>query len=92
MYTYIINFIKIQRIKWTGHVVRMNEDYTTKKIFNTEPIDTGEKGRTNLRRIDGQEKDYLILRTKIWKTLAGRRLAWKKFLEKAKPHLRLLCP
>ncbi|GFX98811.1 uncharacterized protein TNCV_1503871 [Trichonephila clavipes] len=27
----IVNLIKIQRIKWTGHVVGTNEDHTTKK-------------------------------------------------------------
>ncbi|GFW14272.1 hypothetical protein TNCV_3548611 [Trichonephila clavipes] len=27
----IINFIKIPRIKWAGHVIRMSEDRTTKK-------------------------------------------------------------
>ncbi|GFU45030.1 uncharacterized protein TNCV_4235271 [Trichonephila clavipes] len=27
----IVNFFKIQQIKWAGHVVRMNEDRTTKK-------------------------------------------------------------
>ncbi|GFX73032.1 uncharacterized protein TNCV_1704341 [Trichonephila clavipes] len=27
----IVNFIKIQRIKWAGHVITMNEDRTTKK-------------------------------------------------------------
>ncbi|GFW46902.1 uncharacterized protein TNCV_2982581 [Trichonephila clavipes] len=27
----IVNFIKMQRIKWAGHVIRMNEDRTTKK-------------------------------------------------------------
>ncbi|GFS95163.1 uncharacterized protein TNCV_2705091 [Trichonephila clavipes] len=26
----IVNFIKIQRIKWADHVIRMNEDRTTK--------------------------------------------------------------
>ncbi|GFT65982.1 uncharacterized protein TNCV_3097461 [Trichonephila clavipes] len=30
----IVNFIKIQRIKWEGHVIRMSEDRTTKKVFN----------------------------------------------------------
>lgn len=28
----IINFIKWQRMKWAGHVVRMDEDRTTKKV------------------------------------------------------------
>ncbi|GFX69954.1 uncharacterized protein TNCV_2079341 [Trichonephila clavipes] len=30
----IVNFFKIQRIKWAAHVIRRNEDRTTKKIFN----------------------------------------------------------
>ncbi|GFX32029.1 uncharacterized protein TNCV_4098801 [Trichonephila clavipes] len=33
----IINFIKMRRTKWAGHVVRMNEDRTIKKkssMFN----------------------------------------------------------
>ncbi|GFW45649.1 uncharacterized protein TNCV_3245871 [Trichonephila clavipes] len=36
----IVNFIKVQRIKWAGHVVRMDEDSTTKKIFTSQPIGT----------------------------------------------------
>ncbi|GFU26017.1 uncharacterized protein TNCV_5105021 [Trichonephila clavipes] len=36
----IVNFVKIQRIKWEGHVSRMNQDRTTKKGFNTQPIGT----------------------------------------------------
>ncbi|GFX27722.1 uncharacterized protein TNCV_3662091 [Trichonephila clavipes] len=52
----IVNFIKIQRIKWAGHVVRMDENRTTKKVFNAQPIRTQRKGRPNLRWIDGLEK------------------------------------
>ncbi|GFT51396.1 hypothetical protein TNCV_4955081 [Trichonephila clavipes] len=45
----------------------------------------------NLRWIDGPEKDLLVLRTTNWRTLAGRRLAWKRLLEKAKAHPGLSC-
>ncbi|GFX96086.1 uncharacterized protein TNCV_2289761 [Trichonephila clavipes] len=45
----IVHFIKIQRIKWEGHVVRMNEDCTTKQVFNAQPIGTQRKGKPNLR-------------------------------------------
>ncbi|GFT13942.1 uncharacterized protein TNCV_2615801 [Trichonephila clavipes] len=69
----IVNFLKIQRIKWAGHVVRMNENCTTKKVFNPQLIGTRRKGRSNLRRIDGLEKDLLVSRTKNWRTLAGRK-------------------
>ncbi|GFW10988.1 hypothetical protein TNCV_4459631 [Trichonephila clavipes] len=65
----------------------MDEDHTTKKIFNAQPIDPWGKGRSNLRWIDGLEKDLLILRIKNWRTQAGRRLARKRLLEKANPGL-----
>ncbi|GFV24582.1 uncharacterized protein TNCV_1914441 [Trichonephila clavipes] len=56
----IVDFIKIQRIKWAGHVIRMSEDDTTKKVFNAQPIGTRRKGRPNLTWIDGLEKDLLF--------------------------------
>ncbi|GFW64123.1 uncharacterized protein TNCV_708281 [Trichonephila clavipes] len=64
----------------------MEEDHTTKKFFNAQLIDIRRKGRSNLRWIDGLEKDLLVFRTKNWRTLAGRRLAWKRLLEKSKTH------
>ncbi|GFW64122.1 uncharacterized protein TNCV_708271 [Trichonephila clavipes] len=64
----------------------MEEDHTTKKFFNAQLIDIRRKGRSNLRWIDSLEKDLLVFRTKNWRTLAGRRLAWKRLLEKSKTH------
>ncbi|GFW09633.1 uncharacterized protein TNCV_3997391 [Trichonephila clavipes] len=85
----IVNFIKLPRIKWAGRVIKMNEDRTTEKVFNVQPIGTRRKGRPNLKWIDGLAKDLLILKTENWRTLAGRRLVWKRLLEKVKSHLRL---
>ncbi|GFX95670.1 uncharacterized protein TNCV_4885961 [Trichonephila clavipes] len=82
----IVNFIKLQRIKWAGHVVRMDENRTTKQVFNAQTIGTQRKVRANLRWIDDLEKDLLVLRTKNWRILARRRLAWKRLVEKAKTH------
>ncbi|GFT38117.1 uncharacterized protein TNCV_4103431 [Trichonephila clavipes] len=76
----IANFIKIQRIKREGHVIRMNEDRTTKKVFNAQPIGSRRKARPNLRWIVGLEKDLLVLRTRYWQTVVGRRLAWERLL------------
>ncbi|GFW95503.1 uncharacterized protein TNCV_1722041 [Trichonephila clavipes] len=84
----IVNFIKIQRIKWAGYVVRMDEDRTTKKVFNVHPIGPRRKGRPYLKWIDGFEKGLLVLRTRNWRTLAGRRLArGKDFLRMPSPTL-----
>ncbi|GFY12286.1 transposable element Tcb2 transposase [Trichonephila clavipes] len=69
---------------------RMDENCTTKKVFNAQPIGTRRKGRPSLRWIDGLEKDFLVLRTKNWRTLAGRMLACgKDFLRR--PRLTLDC-
>ncbi|GFT56062.1 uncharacterized protein TNCV_76071 [Trichonephila clavipes] len=69
-----------------SHLVRMNEDRTTKKVFNAQQIVTRRKGRPNLKWIDDLERYLLVLRTKNWRTLAGIKLARKKLLEKAKAH------
>ncbi|GFU01097.1 uncharacterized protein TNCV_1817011 [Trichonephila clavipes] len=82
----VVNFIKIQRIKWAGHVVRMDEDRTTENVFNVQPNGTRRMGKPNLRHIDGLEKVVLVLRTINLRTRAGIRLAWKRLFEKAKTH------
>ncbi|GFU29971.1 uncharacterized protein TNCV_552581 [Trichonephila clavipes] len=74
----IVNFIKIQRIKWAGHVIRMNEDHTTKKVFNIQPIGTRRKGRPNLRWIDDLEKDLLVLKTRNWENTGRKKAGLKK--------------
>ncbi|GFX70680.1 uncharacterized protein TNCV_3307281 [Trichonephila clavipes] len=73
----------MHRIQWVGHVVRMNEDRTTKKVFNVQPSGIRIKDSSNLKWIDGLQKN-LVLRTKNWRTLTGRRLTWKRLLEKTK--------
>ncbi|GFW05751.1 uncharacterized protein TNCV_4627601 [Trichonephila clavipes] len=70
----------------------MNENRTTKKDFNGKPIGTRRKGSPNFRWIDGLENCLLLLRTKNWRTLARRRMAWKRLLEKAKSHPGLSSP
>ncbi|GFX76173.1 uncharacterized protein TNCV_2144771 [Trichonephila clavipes] len=78
----IVNFIKTQQIKWAGNDVRMDKNRTTKS-FQCPTNWLTKKGQAK-SWIDSLEKDLLVLRTKKWTTLA-RRLAWKRFTEKAKP-------
>jgi len=44
----IINYIKVKRLEWAGHLVRMNSDRTVKKIFNTKPDGARSVGRPKL--------------------------------------------
>ncbi|GFW57764.1 hypothetical protein TNCV_2926831 [Trichonephila clavipes] len=68
----------------------MDEDRTTKKFFNAQAIGTRRNGGPNLRWIDGQDKGILVLRTKNWRTLAERRLAWNRLSENVKARPRIL--
>ncbi|GFV50795.1 uncharacterized protein TNCV_4237501 [Trichonephila clavipes] len=49
-YSDIVNFINNQRFKRAGYVVRLNEDHTTKRVFNVQPM--GNEERTG-RILDG---------------------------------------
>jgi hypothetical protein len=41
----IINHIKAQRLSWFGHVQRMPDTRTVKKIFNWKPLTKRSQGR-----------------------------------------------
>jgi len=45
----IINYIKVKRLAWAGHLVCMNNDRTIKKIFNAKPDGVRRVGRPKLR-------------------------------------------
>jgi hypothetical protein len=48
-----VNYIKVQRLAWAGQLVRMKNDMTLKKIFNTKPDGARSAGRPKLRWEDG---------------------------------------
>jgi hypothetical protein len=66
----IVNYIKVKRLAWAGHLVRMNNDRTVKKVFNTKPDGARRVGRQKLRWEDGVDQDMRILEVKNWKKVA----------------------
>jgi hypothetical protein len=57
----IVRFIKSGRIAWLGHVMRMDDKRTPKRILQWKPIDTRTRGRPRKRWIAGIEKDLQIM-------------------------------
>jgi hypothetical protein len=45
----IVIYIKINRLGWTVHVIRVDNNRTVKKVFNTKPIGIRKIGRPKLR-------------------------------------------
>ncbi|GFT53090.1 uncharacterized transposon-derived protein F52C9.6 [Trichonephila clavipes] len=51
----IVKFIKLQRLKWTGHLARMNEDRCCKTIILAKPSVSGQR----LRKTDRVDLDEI---------------------------------
>jgi hypothetical protein len=82
----IVKYIKVKRLAWAGHLVRMNNDRTLKKKFNTKPDGARSVGRLKLRWKDGADQDMRILRVKNWKKVILNRDECTKLLKKARTH------
>jgi hypothetical protein len=54
---YIVRFIKGRRIAWLGHVMRMDDKRTPKRILQWKPLVTRTRGRPRKRWIAGIEED-----------------------------------
>jgi hypothetical protein len=66
----IVKYIKINRLGWAGHVIRMDNNRTVENVFNTKPTRIRKIGRPKLR----WEKD-VIQDTKTLGVKNGRNLA-----------------
>jgi hypothetical protein len=82
----LVRFIKSIRIAWLGHVMRMDDKRTPKRILQWKPIGTRNRGRPWRRWIAGTEEDLQIMGVRWWRKQCEERVQWKKITEKAKIH------
>ena len=80
----IINHIKALRLSWFGHVQRMSDSRTVKKIFNWTPLTARSKGRSKQRWEDTIIQDIRQMDIKNWTVCVQDRTKWKSVVEKAK--------
>jgi hypothetical protein len=62
----IVKYIKINTLSWTGHVIRMDNNRTVKKVFNTKPTGIRKIGWPKLRWEDDVIQDIKTLGVKNW--------------------------
>jgi hypothetical protein len=82
--TDLVTSIRITRLRWAGHIVRMQDNLPCKKITLDKPEGRRRVGRPNLRWVDGVTKDAERLGVRNWRIKARDRDGWRQLLESAK--------
>jgi hypothetical protein len=87
----IARFIKSRRIAWLGHVMRMDDKGTPKRILECKPIGTRSRWRPRKRWIVDIEEDMQIMGIRWRRKQCKERAEWKRITEMAKTHSGLKC-
>ena len=82
----IVRSTKSRRIAWLGHVMRMDDKRTPKRILQWKHIGTRTRGRPRNRWIASIEEDLQIMGVRWWRKQCEEWAEWKKITEKAKTH------
>jgi len=82
--TDLVTTVRIARLRWAGHIVRMQDNLPCKKITLDKPEGRRQVGRPNLRWMDGVMRDAEKLGVRNWKSKAKDRDGWRRLLESAK--------
>ena len=80
----IVKFIKSRKIAWLGHVMRMDEKRTPKRVLQRKLIGRRIRGRPRKRWIEHVEEDVQRMGIIGWRKLCEERKEWKRITEKAK--------
>jgi hypothetical protein len=82
--TDLLTTIRITRLRWAGHIVRMQDNLPCKKVTLHRPKCRRRVGRPNLRKMDGVMRDAERLGVRKWKSKAKERNSRRQLLESAK--------
>ena len=87
----IVTYIKINRLKCAGHVIRMEEQSPTRRVLVAVVEGRRQMGRPKLRWEDGVKEDARNLGERNWRNAARNRDSWQELLKKALAQKGLLC-
>jgi len=82
----IVKFIKAQRIRWLGHVKRMEVGAMPRKVMEGRLFIRRRKGRPRLRWMDDDVADLKVMKIKQWMEKMKDRERWRQVVEEAKAY------
>jgi hypothetical protein len=83
---YIVKFIKAQRVRWLGHVKRMEAGATPRRTMEGRLFIGRRKGRPSLRWMDDVVADLRAMNIRQWTEKAEDREQWRLVVKEAKAH------
>ena len=89
--SYIVTYIKINRLRWAGHFIRLEEQIPARRVLVAVVEGRRQRGGPELRWEDGVMDDAKKLEERNWRNAARNRGSWRKFLENALAQNGLLC-
>ena len=81
-----VKFIKAQRIRWLGHVKRMEVGGMTRKMMEGRLFIGRRRGRPRLRWMDDVVADFKIMKIKHWIEKTKDKEQWRLVVEEANAH------
>ena len=82
-YLDIVADIKKEILEWIGHVVRINQGRTVKKIFESK-LEGSRRGTPRLRWLEDVVKDLREMKLKVWRQRAVDRGEWASVIVETK--------
>jgi hypothetical protein len=84
----IVTAIKVRKLEWLGHIIRMDGARMAKKVFVSKPEGRRDIGRPKLRCLDDVEDDIKALGIRRWRIKAQDRNEWTAIKREAKVKLK----
>ena len=88
---YIAKYININRPRWAGHVIRLEEQSPARRFHFPVVEGRRQRSRPKLRWEDGVMDDARKLGERKWRNAVRNRDSWRKLPKKALAQNELLC-